>query len=149
MILSFNSKSDWTILQWPPKVALTAKMINLSALFKRQKRSNNYNHNQQVKSNTKKLFLESLWHYLQTRTIKQPPIQTKFSNDSPVNVQYVLPSRDIYDSLYIRRRKKKKEEKRMNLWCIDVKPCSVSRVSVQGVESLWGDCRFIPADWGS
>ena len=24
-----------------------------------------------------------------------------------------------------------------------------SRVSVQGVESLWGDCRFIPADWGS
>ena len=26
-------------------------------------------------------------------------------------------------------------------------PCA--RVSVQGVESLWGDCRFIPADWGS
>ena len=24
-----------------------------------------------------------------------------------------------------------------------------SRVSVQGVESLWGDCRFIPADWES
>ena len=23
------------------------------------------------------------------------------------------------------------------------------RVSVQGVESLWGDCRFIPAVWGS
>ena len=23
------------------------------------------------------------------------------------------------------------------------------RVSVQGVVSLWGDCRFIPADWGS
>ena len=23
-----------------------------------------------------------------------------------------------------------------------------TRVSVQGVESLWGDCRFIPADWG-
>ena len=23
------------------------------------------------------------------------------------------------------------------------------RVSVQGVESLWDDCRFIPADWGS
>ena len=23
------------------------------------------------------------------------------------------------------------------------------RVSVQGVESLWRDCRFIPADWGS
>ena len=23
------------------------------------------------------------------------------------------------------------------------------RVSVQGVEALWGDCRFIPADWGS
>ena len=22
-------------------------------------------------------------------------------------------------------------------------------ISVQGVESLWGDCRFIPADWGS
>ena len=22
-------------------------------------------------------------------------------------------------------------------------------VSVQGVESLWGDCRFILADWGS
>ena len=26
---------------------------------------------------------------------------------------------------------------------------SPGRVSVQGVESLWGDCRFIPADWGS
>ena len=25
----------------------------------------------------------------------------------------------------------------------------IIRVSVQGVESLWGDCRFIPADWGS
>ena len=25
----------------------------------------------------------------------------------------------------------------------------VGRVSVQGVESLWGVCRFIPADWGS
>ena len=26
-------------------------------------------------------------------------------------------------------------------------PASVAnRVSVQGVESLWGDCRFIPAD---
>ena len=24
-----------------------------------------------------------------------------------------------------------------------------TRVSVQGVESLWGDCRFIPADWGA
>ena len=24
-----------------------------------------------------------------------------------------------------------------------------SRVSIQGVESLWSDCRFIPADWGS
>jgi hypothetical protein len=24
-----------------------------------------------------------------------------------------------------------------------------ARVSVQGVESLWGDCRFIQADWGS
>ena len=24
-----------------------------------------------------------------------------------------------------------------------------TRVSVQGVESLWGDCMFIPADWGS
>ena len=23
------------------------------------------------------------------------------------------------------------------------------RVSVQGVESLWGDCSFIPVDWGS
>ena len=23
------------------------------------------------------------------------------------------------------------------------------KVSVQGVESLWVDCRFIPADWGS
>ena len=27
--------------------------------------------------------------------------------------------------------------------------CLFNRVSVQGVESLWGDCRFIPADWGS
>ena len=25
----------------------------------------------------------------------------------------------------------------------------LARVSVQGVESLFGDCRFIPADWGS
>ena len=25
----------------------------------------------------------------------------------------------------------------------------LARVNVQGVESLWGDCRFIPADWGS
>ena len=31
---------------------------------------------------------------------------------------------------------------------IDLCTCS-SRVSVQGVESLLGDCRFIPADWGS
>ena len=29
------------------------------------------------------------------------------------------------------------------------KNCHQGRVSVQGVESLWGDCRFIPADWGS
>ena len=28
-------------------------------------------------------------------------------------------------------------------------PRGFFRVSVQGVESLWGDCRFIPADWGS
>ena len=27
--------------------------------------------------------------------------------------------------------------------------CTLGRVSVLGVESLWGDCRFIPADWGS
>ena len=27
--------------------------------------------------------------------------------------------------------------------------CPFFRVSVQGVESLWGDCMFIPADWGS
>ena len=26
---------------------------------------------------------------------------------------------------------------------------SLGRVGVQGVESLWGDFRFIPADWGS
>ena len=25
----------------------------------------------------------------------------------------------------------------------------LTRVSVQGVKSLWGDCMFIPADWGS
>ena len=25
----------------------------------------------------------------------------------------------------------------------------ILRVTVQGVESLWGDCMFIPADWGS
>ena len=30
-----------------------------------------------------------------------------------------------------------------------VKTLGNTRVSVQGVESLWGDCRFIPADWGS
>ena len=28
------------------------------------------------------------------------------------------------------------------------KNSNLLRVSVQGVESLWGDCRFIPADWG-
>ena len=28
-------------------------------------------------------------------------------------------------------------------------PRGYIRVIVQGVESLWGDCRFIPADWGS
>ena len=27
--------------------------------------------------------------------------------------------------------------------------CHEGRVSVQGVESLWGDCRFVLADWGS
>ena len=27
--------------------------------------------------------------------------------------------------------------------------CRNGRVSVQGVKSLWGHCRFIPADWGS
>ena len=32
-----------------------------------------------------------------------------------------------------------KEVKILYIWV-------VSRVSVQGVESLWGDCRFIPAD---
>ena len=26
---------------------------------------------------------------------------------------------------------------------------TIGRVSVQGVKSLWGDCMFIPADWGS
>ena len=31
----------------------------------------------------------------------------------------------------------------------NVKSSTPIRVSVQGVESLWGDCRFIPADWGS
>ena len=30
-----------------------------------------------------------------------------------------------------------------------IKKCLPGRVSIQGVESLWGDCRFIPADWGS
>ena len=25
----------------------------------------------------------------------------------------------------------------------------IVRVSVQGFKSLWGDCMFIPADWGS
>ena len=30
-----------------------------------------------------------------------------------------------------------------------VEVIAVTRVSVQGVESLWGDCMFIPADWGS
>ena len=34
-----------------------------------------------------------------------------------------------------------------NLYCID--KGGLTRVSVQGVESLWGVCRFIPADWGS
>ena len=32
--------------------------------------------------------------------------------------------------------------------CEKSKP-HTTEVSVQGVESLWGDCRFIPADWGS
>ena len=29
------------------------------------------------------------------------------------------------------------------------KVLDLARVSVQGVESLWDNCRFIPADWGS
>ena len=28
-------------------------------------------------------------------------------------------------------------------------PYNRSRVSIQGVESLWGDCSFFPADWRS
>ena len=31
----------------------------------------------------------------------------------------------------------------------NIRSTIVPRVSVQGVESPWGDCRFIPADWGS
>ena len=34
-------------------------------------------------------------------------------------------------------------------WYPSHSPSQKLRVSVQGVESLWGDCRFIPADWGS
>ena len=39
---------------------------------------------------------------------------------------------------------------RYKIW-VKVSPiiCINVRVSVQGVEPLWGDCRFIPADWGS
>ena len=49
-----------------------------------------------------------------------------------------IPNRNMYVSLFI--------------VCDAGFGCRVSilaRVSVQGVESLWGDCRFIPADWGS
>ena len=28
-------------------------------------------------------------------------------------------------------------------------PCLSPKVSLLGVDSLWGDCTFIPADWGS
>ena len=59
--------------------------------------------------------------------------------------------------------KKKKENVRPSFWQIFIYRRKMSnshsnvfsnlggksRVSVQGVESLWGDCRFIPADWGS
>ena len=37
----------------------------------------------------------------------------------------------------------------MDLVNSDKKKDMEVRVSVQGVESLWGDCRFIPADWWS
>ena len=33
--------------------------------------------------------------------------------------------------------------------CTKTNFCNFVRVSLQGVESLWGDCRFIPADQGS
>ena len=33
--------------------------------------------------------------------------------------------------------------------CIVARICGFIRVSVKGVKSLWGDCRFIPADLGS
>ena len=35
------------------------------------------------------------------------------------------------------------------LWHTKCHSCGLSRVSIQGVKSLWGDCRFIPVDWGS
>ena len=35
------------------------------------------------------------------------------------------------------------------MWFVWRKTFEESRVGVQGVESHWGDCRFIPADWGS
>ena len=38
---------------------------------------------------------------------------------------------------------------RNGIWSGIANPSNNIRVSVQGVESLWGDCRFIPADWGS
>ena len=28
-------------------------------------------------------------------------------------------------------------------------PVTSTKVSLVGVDSLWGDCTFIPADWGS
>ena len=32
---------------------------------------------------------------------------------------------------------------------LNCKQSVVFTVSLQGVDSLWGDCTFIPADWGS
>ena len=51
------------------------------------------------------------------------------------------------DEMAIKMAKNAKFQKPEGI--VDGKKSTQSRVSVQGVKSLWGDCRFIPAYWGS
>ena len=44
---------------------------------------------------------------------------------------------------------KKNEKKTGQLVHQETDQNHMDGTSVQGVESLWGDCRFIPEDWGS
>ena len=53
-------------------------------------------------------------------------------------VYLAIIKKNIYDAT--------KDENQMRLF---IKYCIYIKVSLLGVDSLWGDCTFIPADWGS